>query len=96
MQARPVLHRPVDHCLGLLVDQGGVSELDVIVGEDGLTRIANSRDAGAWKVRYDPPVGLPMQMNQGERACVVDVREQVELTFCCAGLRDVDVEIADR
>ena len=74
----------------------GMSELDAIVGEQGVDPVGHGLDQGMEEVGRDLACRLLMQLGKGKLACAVDGHEQVELAKLGSDLGDVDVKVADR
>ena len=75
---------------------GQVGELNAVVGQDGVQAVGHGRDQSVQEACGARPVGLLMQLGEGELGGPIDRDEQVELARFGADLGNVDVEIADR
>ena len=72
------------------------SELDAIVGENGVDLVGDSRDQSFEEGRGRGPSRLLDQLHEGELAGAIDGDIEIELAFGGLDLGDVDMEIADR
>src|SRR6516225_6998583 len=77
-------------------DFGQVGELNAVVGQDGMQAVGHGRDQSLQEACGARPVGLLMELGEGELGGPINRDEQVELAGFGADLGNVDVEIADR
>ena len=73
-----------------------VGELDAVIGEHSVKPVRYSGDQGFEEAHGSWPIGLLVQLDEGELGGSVDRHEEVELAFLGANLGDIDVEVADR
>ena len=73
-----------------------LSELDSIVGQNGVDLIGHSLQYAMQELLSGFPVCLLEELGYGELACAINAYEQVELAFSSLNLGDVDIKVADR
>jgi hypothetical protein len=71
------------------------SELDAIVGQDGVDFIGNGFDQRDKESRSGDPVGLFLQPDEGEFACPINRDKEMEFSFSSLNLCDIDVKVSD-
>ena len=72
-----------------------VRKLDAVVSQNGMDAVGYGRNQAAQEVTGDGAGHLWMQLRHDELGGAVDGHKQVELAFCRADLRDVQVKVAD-
>jgi diguanylate cyclase (GGDEF)-like protein len=73
-----------------------VTELDAIIGEDGVYPVGDSLYQRCEEVGCSLHIGGRVELGKGKPRCAIDRHEEVEFALAGANLGDIDVKVADR
>ena len=87
---------PVKDVLDLMEIARPVSELDAIVGQNGMDGIGHSCDQITQELCSIHLSCLGIEFDEGILGCPVNSHKEIDLAFSCLHLSNIDMEIADR